>query len=276
LIYNEKIVILKLKNILRLNKLRKPIVGGNWKMNRGTPTETKEMLKNFIPLIQNVKNVDVVIAPPFTSLISAVEILKDTEVKLGAQNMYYEEVGAFTGEISPRFLKEIGVEYVILGHSERRDIFNESDVLINKKLKKALSVGLKPIVCIGEHLEEREAGKTKNIIQSQINESFKDLNKDQMIQIVIAYEPIWAIGTGKTATPEQAEEIHLFIREQISQTYDQETAGSVRIQYGGSVKPNNAEILFSKENIDGGLVGGASLKPESLSEIVLAAEKSFQ
>ncbi len=256
--------------------MRKPIVGGNWKMNRGTPTETKEMLKNFIPLIQNVKNVDVVIAPPFTSLISAVEILKDTEVKLGAQNMYYEEVGAFTGEISPRFLKEIGVEYVILGHSERREIFNESDVLINKKLKKALSVGLKPIVCIGEHLEEREAGKTKNIIQSQINESFKDLNKDQMIQIVIAYEPIWAIGTGKTATPEQAEEIHLFIREQISQTYNQETAGSVRIQYGGSVKPNNAEILFSKENIDGGLVGGASLKPESLSEIVLAAEKSFQ
>ena len=256
--------------------MRKPIVGGNWKMNRGTPEECKDMLMNFVPLIKNLLNVDVVIAPPFTGLISAYEIIKGTNVKLGAQNMYYEENGAFTGEISPKFLKSIGVEYVILGHSERRNIFNESDVLVNKKLKKALLVGLKPIVCIGEHLEEREAGRTKDIIKFQINESFKDLNKDQMIQTVIAYEPIWAIGTGKTATPEQAEEIHMFIRELISQRYDQETADSVRIQYGGSVKPNNAEILFSKENIDGGLVGGASLQSESLAEIVLAADKSFQ
>lgn len=256
--------------------MRKPIVGGNWKMNRGTPTESKEMLKNFIPLIKDIKNVDVVIVPPFTSLISAFEILKGTNVKLGAQNMYHEEVGAFTGEISPKFLKEIGVEYVILGHSERRDIFNESDVLINRKLKRALSVSLKPIVCIGEHLEEREAGKTKDVIEFQINKSFKDLNKDQIIKTVIAYEPIWAIGTGKTATPDQAEEIHVFIREIISQKYDQETANSVRIQYGGSVKPNNAEVLFSKENIDGGLVGGASLQAESLADIIIAAEKTFQ
>jgi triosephosphate isomerase len=256
--------------------LRRPIVGGNWKMNRGTPKECKDMLINFIPLIKNISNVDVVIAPPFTSLLSAYEIIKNSNITLGAQNMYYEEKGAFTGEISPSFLKDIGVEYVILGHSERRNIFNESDVLINKKLKKALMVGLKPIVCIGEHLEEREAGRTKEIIRFQIDESFKDLNKDQIIQVVIAYEPIWAIGTGITATPEQAEEIHTFIRELISQKYDQVTADSVRIQYGGSVKPSNAEILFCKENIDGGLVGGASLQPESLAEIVLAADKSFQ
>jgi triosephosphate isomerase len=260
---------------LRLNKLRKPIVGGNWKMNRGTPKESKEMLIKLVPLIKNVLNVDVVIAPPFTGLVSAYEIINDTNIKLGAQNMYYEEKGAFTGEISPQFLKEIGVEYIIIGHSERRNVFNESDELVNKKLKKALMLGLKPIVCIGEHLEEREAGRTKNVIEYQMRESFKDLSKDHMIQTVIAYEPIWAIGTGKTATPEQAEEIHSFIRKLIAQKYDQETADSVRIQYGGSVKPNNAEILFSKENIDGGLVGGASLQPESLAEIVLAAEKSF-
>ncbi|MHA1985093.1 MAG: triose-phosphate isomerase [Promethearchaeota archaeon] len=256
--------------------MRRPVVGGNWKMNRGTPKECKDMLMNFIPLIKNISNVDVVIAPPFTSLMSAYEIIKDSNIKLGAQNMYYEEKGAFTGEISPNFLKAVGVEYVILGHSERRNIFNESDALVNKKLKKALAVGLKPIVCIGEHLQEREAGRTKEIIRLQIDESFKDLNKDQMIQVIIAYEPIWAIGTGKTATPEQAEEIHIFIRKLVSQKYDQETADSVRIQYGGSVKSNNAEILFSKENIDGGLVGGASLQPESLAEIVLAAEKCFQ
>ncbi|MFW9939984.1 MAG: triose-phosphate isomerase [Candidatus Thorarchaeota archaeon] len=254
--------------------MRIPIVGGNWKMNRGTPEQSKEMLKELIPLIKDVSNVEVVIAPPFTSLIGTYEILKDTYIKVGAQNMYFEENGAFTGEISPIFLKEINVEYVILGHSERRDIFNESDELINKKLKKALNIGLKPIVCIGEHLKERETGKTKEIIEYQMEETFKDLDKDQIIQTVIAYEPIWAIGTGKTATPEQAEEIHVFIRELISQRYDQETADSIRIQYGGSIKPNNAEDLFGKKNIDGGLVGGASLQAESLASIIKAAEKT--
>jgi triosephosphate isomerase len=256
--------------------MRKPIIGGNWKMNRGTPQKSKEMLDELVPRIKNIDNVDVVIAPPYTGLISAYEILKVTNIKLGAQNMYFEENGAFTGEISPSFLKEIGVEYVILGHSERRNIFNETDELVNKKLKKALSLGLKPIVCIGELLEEREGGKTKEIIKHQMNESFKDLNRDQMIETVIAYEPIWAIGTGRTATPEQAEEIHIFIRELISQKFDPETATNVRIQYGGSIKPNNAEELFSKENIDGGLVGGASLSAESLAQIVKAAEKSIR
>ena len=244
-------------------------------MNRGTPSESKEMLTTLIPLIKPIQKVEVIIAPPFTNLIDTYNIVKGTNIKLGAQNMYFEETGAFTGEISPRFLKEIGVEYVILGHSERRNIFNESDDLINKKLKKALLIGLKPIVCIGELLEEREAGKTKEIINNQVNETFKDLDKDQIIHTVIAYEPIWAIGTGKTATPEQAEEIHVYIREILSQKFGQEIANSIRIQYGGSIKPNNAEDLFRKENIDGGLVGGASLQADSLAQIVQAAEKTI-
>lgn len=256
--------------------MRKPIIGGNWKMNKGTPKEVNEMLKKLIPLIKNIANVDVVIAPPYTVLLSAFEILKGTTIKLGAQNMYFEEKGAFTGEISPNFLKKIGVEYVILGHSERRNIFHETDELVNKKLMKALSLGLKPIVCIGEHLEEREAGKTKEIIKLQMNESFKSLSKKQMSETIIAYEPIWAIGTGRTATPEQAEEIHVFIRELISQKFDPGTANKVRIQYGGSIKPANAKELFLKENIDGGLVGGASLLADSLSQIINAAENSFK
>ena len=244
-------------------------------MNRGTADESKEMLEKLIPLVKGIDKVDIVIAPPYTALTSVYKIIKNTNIKLGAQNMYYEEKGAFTGEISPSFLKEIGVEYVILGHSERRDIFNESDALINKKLKKALSMDLKPIVCIGEHLEEREAGKTKERIEYQMNETFKDLSKDQIKKTVIAYEPIWAIGTGKTATPEQAEEIHIFIRELLSQKYNEETANNVRIQYGGSIKPNNADDLFSKENIDGGLVGGASLEADSLIQIIEAADNTI-
>ncbi len=245
-------------------------------MNRGTPNETTEMLERLIPQVEGIDTVDIVIAAPFTALTRAFEILKDTNIKLGAQNMYFEDKGAFTGEISPQFLKEIGVEYVILGHSERRDIFKESDILINKKLKKALSINLKPIVCIGEHLEERETGKTREKIEYQINETFKDLSKEELIQIIIAYEPIWAIGTGKTATPEQAEEIHIFIRNLLSQKFDKETADLIRIQYGGSIKPSNAEELFNKKNIDGGLVGGASLQPDSLFQIIQAAAKSIK
>ncbi len=256
--------------------MRKPIIGGNWKMNRGTPNESREMLESLIPLVEEIHNVDIVIAAPFTVLTNAYKILKHTNIKLGAQNMYFEDKGAYTGEISPKFLKKIGVEYVILGHSERRDIFKESDALINQKLKKALSVNLNPIVCIGEHLEEREAGKTKEIIEYQINETFKDLTKEEMVKIVIAYEPIWAIGTGITATPEQAEEIHIFIREKLSNKFKMETANLIRIQYGGSIKPSNAEDLFNKKNIDGGLVGGASLQADSLFQIIKAANKSFK
>lgn len=245
-------------------------------MNRGTPNETIEMLENLIPQVEGIDNVDIIIAPPYTVLTSAYEILKNTNIKLGAQNMHFEDKGAYTGEISPKFLKEIGVEYVILGHSERRDIFKESDSLINKKIKKALSINLKPIVCIGEHLEERETGRTKEIIEYQINETFRDLSKEEMKKIIIAYEPIWAIGTGKTATPEQAEEIHIFIRELLTKKYDKEISDIVRIQYGGSIKPINAEDLFNKKNIDGGLVGGASLDSNSLFQIIKAADKSIK
>jgi triosephosphate isomerase len=222
--------------------------------------------------VKRITSVDIVIAPPFTALLSAVDLVKKSNLKIGAQNMYFEEKGAFTGEISPNFLKAIGVTYVILGHSERRNIFNESDKLINQKLKKALAMNLNPIVCIGEHLEEREAGKTQDIIQNQIDKTCKDLSKEEMIKTVIAYEPIWAIGTGKTATPEQAEEIHVFIREILISKFDKRTAELVRIQYGGSIKPSNAKELFEKENIDGGLVGGASLEVDSLFDIIKAAD----
>ncbi|MFX1500949.1 MAG: triose-phosphate isomerase [Promethearchaeota archaeon] len=256
--------------------MRKPVIGGNWKMNRGTPIEAKDMLESIIPRVEGIDNVDIIIAPPYTVLTRAYEILKGTNIKLGAQNMYFEDKGAFTGEISPKFLKEIGVEYIILGHSERRDIFKETDSLINKKIKKALLINLKPIVCIGEHLEERETGRTKEIIEYQINETFKDISKEDMKKIIIAYEPIWAIGTGKTATPDQAEEIHIFIRELLARKYDKEIADIVRIQYGGSIKPNNAEDLFNKKNIDGGLVGGASLDSNSLFQIIKAADNSFK
>ncbi len=254
--------------------MRKPIIGGNWKMNRGTPAETKEMLKKLLPLVKKITNVDIVIAPPFTALISAIDLVKKSNIRIGAQNMYFEEKGAFTGEVSPKFLKDIGVTYVILGHSERRNIFKESDELVNQKLKKALAMKINPIVCIGEHLEEREAGKTKEIIQNQIDKTFKDLTKEEIIKTVIAYEPIWAIGTGKTATPEQAEEIHVFIREILASKFDKQTSELVRIQYGGSIKPTNAKELFEKENIDGGLVGGASLEADSLLDIIKAADET--
>lgn len=255
--------------------MRNPIIGGNWKMNKGTPSEAVEMLKELIPLVKKIKNVDILIAPPFTALNSVIQTVKKTSIKVGAQNMYYEEKGAFTGEVSPIFLKVLGCKYVILGHSERRDIFDENDDLINKKLKKALNSDLIPIVCIGEHLEEREKGKTKEIIENQFNRTFKDLKSEEISKTVIAYEPIWAIGTGKTATPEQAEEIHLFIRELIDSSYGKNTAEKIRIQYGGSIKPNNAKEIFKKENIDGGLVGGASLQSKSFYEIIKAAEESF-
>ena len=243
-------------------------------MNRGSPAEAKEILEKLIPLVKDIDKVDIVVCAPFTALTSIFEIIRATNIKLGAQNMYFEEKGAYTGEISPLFLKTVGCEYVILGHSERRNNFKESDDFVNKKLKKALSINLNPIVCIGEHLEEKETGKTKEIIQNQLNETLKDLTRDEMIKTVIAYEPIWAIGTGKTATPGQAEEIHVFIRELLAQKFDRGTANLIRIQYGGSIKPSNAEDLFKQENIDGGLVGGASLEANSLYDIIKAAEKT--
>ena len=255
--------------------MRVPIIGGNWKMNLGNPSNAIKMIKELEKLVKKIEDVDIVIAPPFTALDSVRNKLKSLKIKLAAQNMYFKNEGAYTGEISPLFLKNIGVEYVILGHSERRDIFNENDDLINKKIKKALEMDLIPIVCIGEHLNDREEGRTEEIIRNQIDRSFQDIRSQDMAKIVIAYEPIWAIGTGKTATPEQAEEIHSFIREILLEKWGENSANKIRIQYGGSIKPNNAESLFLKENIDGGLVGGASLSSESFFEIIKAATKTL-
>jgi triosephosphate isomerase len=255
--------------------MKEIIIGGNWKMNRGTPHEASEMLKNLVPLVKKVDKVDIVIAPPFTVINIVIEILKKTNIKVGAQNMYFEDKGAYTGEISPSFLKSVGCNYVILGHSERRDLFGETDDIINKKLKKALNVGLNPIVCIGEHLKERETNKTKEVIENQFKYAFENIDKEEIKKVIIAYEPIWAIGTGKTATPNQAEEIHKFIRELLAKKYDKFTADKIRIQYGGSIKPSNAEELFKKKNIDGGLVGGASLDAESFYKIIKAAENTI-
>lgn len=254
--------------------MRKQIIGGNWKMFMGGPSEAKEFVELLIPTVRDLVNVDIIIAPPFTALYTVSEIIKNTNINLSAQNMYFEEKGAFTGDISPFFLKEVGCNYVILGHSERRNIFGENDDLINKKLKKALEVGLNPIVCIGEHLDEREQGKTEQVIEYQLKNTFRNLSRDEFIRTVIAYEPIWAIGTGKTATPEQAEEVHKFIRNYLKIMYDFDTAEKIRIQYGGSIKPTNARDLFNQPNIDGGLVGGASLKVDSFYEILKAANEA--
>lgn len=253
--------------------MRKQIIGGNWKMNLGSPQEAENFVEQLIPMVRDLVNIDIVIAPPFTSLPTVSRIIKNINIKLSGQNMYFEDKGAFTGDISPIFLKDVGCNYVILGHSERRNIFGETDELINKKLKKALHIGLNPIVCIGELLEEREQEKTEDVIEYQLKNTFKDLSKDEFIKTIIAYEPVWAIGTGKTATPEQAEEVHKFIREYIIKTYDLDTADKVRIQYGGSIKPNNAENLFNQPNIDGGLVGGASLNIDWFYEILKAANE---
>ncbi len=253
--------------------MQKQIIGGNWKMNLGSPQEAQEFVEKLIPMVKDLNNVDIVIAPPFTVLYEVSKIIKGTNINLSGQNMYFEDKGAFTGDISPIFLKDVGCNYVILGHSERRNIFGETYELINKKLKKALFIGLNPIVCIGEHLEEREQGKTEEIIDYQLKNTFKDLSKGEIIKTIIAYEPVWAIGTGKTATAEQAEEVHKFIRGYINKTYDSDTAEKVRIQYGGSIKPNNARNLFNQPNIDGGLVGGASLNIDSFYEILKAANE---
>ncbi len=248
--------------------MRTPIIAGNWKMHK-TIEESVSMVKELIPLVSDVTDVEIVVCPTFTALSSVNETIKDTNIKLGAQNMWFEEKGAFTGEISPLMLKSAGCKYVILGHSERREIFKETNDVINKKLKKAFDENLIPILCVGEKLEEREAGITENVLKDQITNSLDGITKEQMQKIIIAYEPVWAIGTGKTATPETADEAHYYIRKLISELYDEEIAESLRIQYGGSVKPNNVKELMAKENIDGALVGGASLEAESFRDIII-------
>ncbi|MCX8069699.1 MAG: triose-phosphate isomerase [Thermodesulfovibrionales bacterium] len=243
--------------------MRTPFISANWKMNK-TVDETVLFLKEFIPLVKNAKDVDIVIAPPFTALQTAFSLIKDTNINLSAQNVFYEEKGAYTGEISPSMLSEIGCSYVIIGHSERRQYFNETDEIVNKKIKIAQKYGLGIIMCIGESLSEREQGKTMEVLKRQLINGLKDISADNLI---IAYEPIWAIGTGKTATTEQAQEAHNFIRGELKSLYGK-SAESIRILYGGSVTPDNIKALMACPDVDGALVGGASLKADSFAKIV--------
>ncbi len=249
--------------------MRNKVIAGNWKMNND--------LNGTIALISGIKSelannqitAKLIVCPPFTSLETAKELLKGSEIGLGAQNMYYEESGAFTGEISAGMLKSVGCEYVILGHSERRTIFGENDELINKKIKKALDSGLKPIFCIGETLEERESGITFDVVKRQVVNGLAGISEAEMETIIIAYEPVWAIGTGKVATPAQAQEVHAFIRSELVKLYDTGVAEKTIIQYGGSVKPDNAKELLGQPDIDGALVGGACLKADSFVGIAV-------
>lgn len=246
--------------------MRKPIIAGNWKMNK-TYLEAKALLEE-IKALELSEDVEAVVCPPFTNIALAKELLEGTNVKVGAQNAYPKDSGAFTGEVSVAFLKDLAVDYVILGHSERREYFKESDKDINEKVKAVLSHGLVPILCCGETLEERESGKEKEKVKSQIEADFEGLEAKDFENIVIAYEPIWAIGTGKTASADDAEEMCGYIRQLIREQFGDEAAEKIRIQYGGSVKPENVSEIMSKENIDGALVGGASLEAESFSKLV--------
>ena len=246
---------------------RLPFIAGNWKMNK-TVGEALDLIRELKTAISGMKGVEVAVAPPFTALYGVHKELEGSSIRLAAQNLYWEEKGAFTGEISPLMLKEVGCQYVIIGHSERRHFFGESDETVNRRIKAALAQGLKVIFCIGETLGERENGKTFLLIEKQIEGGLKGLGDKELRNMTIAYEPVWAIGTGKTATPEQAEEVHRFIREKVERLYSREVSEEIRIQYGGSVTPDNIKGLMSQPNIDGALVGGASLKAESFSKIV--------
>lgn len=252
--------------------MRKKIVAANWKMNM-TVGEAETWLHSFRLEVEEVNTVEIVVAPPFTALSKISEIIGGSQkIKLAAQNMYFEKSGAYTGEISAAMLRELFVRYVILGHSERRQIFGETDATINKKVTAALASELKPILCVGETLEERDSGKEKEVLKAQLCGSLAGIAPEQFLDIVIAYEPVWAIGTGRNATPDQAQDAHAHVREVLAELSDEATAEKMRIQYGGSVKPTNAVELLSQPDIDGALVGGASLEPRGFSEIVKAGE----
>ena len=251
--------------------MRKPIIAANWKMNKG-PKETVDFLATFTSKLNNITdNVDVIISPPFVSIPSAIEALSsNSDVAIAAQNVSENDNGAFTGETSSMMLKELFVRYVIIGHSERRTIYGETDEMINAKIKQASLSNLKPIFCIGETLEERDADKLEEVLRTQITKGLAGVSDKDMGEIVVAYEPVWAIGTGRTASAEQAQEAHAFVRSVISDLYSKELAEKVRIQYGGSMKAANAAELLSQPDIDGGLVGGASLEPQSFLELIQA------
>lgn len=245
--------------------MRRKVIAGNWKMYK-TPSDTNKYIEDFKNLVANTKN-EVIICAPYIDLFTLLEETKGTNIKVGAQNMHYENEGAYTGEISGNMLKEIGVEYVIIGHSERRAYYNETDENINKKLKKAFEIGIKPILCVGETLEQREQGITKELITKQVEVALSGISMEEIKKLIVAYEPIWAIGTGKTASKEDANEAIIWIREKLNEIYG-EVSNDIIIQYGGSVKPQNAGDIFNMSDIDGGLVGGASLNPVDFSKIV--------
>ena len=251
--------------------IRRAIIAGNWKMNKTRP-EAKELIEAMKPLVKDA-GCEVVICVPYTNLETAVELTKGTNIKLGAENCHFAKSGAYTGEVSADMLTEIGVEYVVLGHSERRQYFGETDETVNKRTKAALEAGLTPIVCVGELLWGRECGITEEVIARQIKLDFFGVTADELKNCVIAYEPVWAIGTGKTATADQAEEVCGFIRGVLSKLYGKDVADTITIQYGGSMNAGNASELLSKENVDGGLIGGASLKANDFAIIVDAATK---
>ena len=250
-----------------MNKsLRKAVIAGNWKMNK-TPAETKEIITAMKPLVADA-TCDVVLCVPYIDIFAAQEAAKGSNIKIGAENCHWAESGAFTAEVSAPMLKSIGVEYVIIGHSERREIFKEDNELIKAKVKSAYEYGLCPILCVGERLEQREAGETVEVCAGQLLSALEDLTAEEVEQMIVAYEPIWAIGTGKVATAQDAEETIKALRQAIADKYGAATAEKVRIQYGGSVKPENVKELMAQPNIDGALVGGASLKPESFAKLV--------
>jgi triosephosphate isomerase len=247
--------------------MRTPIIAGNWKMNK-TIKEASDLVSQLVKEVGRINNLEVVIAPPFTALRDVYEIIKGSNISLAAQNMHWEEKGAYTGEVSSVMIKDIGCKYVIIGHSERREYFYESDEIVNKKVISALKNGLIPIICVGEKLNERERGEVEKVIKKQIKDGLKGLRENDANKIVIAYEPVWAIGTGKNATPDQAEEVHRFIRKLLKELFNENIAGIVRILYGGSVKEGNIDNLMKEEDIDGALVGGASLNISSFMRIV--------
>ncbi len=247
--------------------MRKPFIAGNWKLNK-TISEARELAAQLVTGLADIDDREIVIAPIFTALSSVAKTIENSPIQLAGQNCYPEESGAFTGEISPLFLRDAGCQYVIIGHSERRQLLGETDQFIQQKIAKSLEAGLKPILCIGETLEEREKGQMFDVLTRQIKGGLDKLMADQMVSLVIAYEPVWAIGTGKTASTDQAQEAHAFIRQLLEELFDVDIAEATRILYGGSVKPGNVDDLMAEKDIDGALVGGASLKAEDFIRIV--------
>jgi len=247
--------------------MRTPLIAGNWKLFK-TISEATNLVDELIPLVADVKGVEIVVAPVFTAIAPVSSVVQETSIRVAAQDCYWEEEGAFTGEVSPKLLKDAGCSHVIIGHSERRQFFSETDATVNRKTKAALAAGLTVLLCVGESLSERESGTTFSVIETQLRGALDGIPSDALTNVVIAYEPVWAIGTGKTATDEQAQEVHAFIRKLLAQLYSPASAAVIRILYGGSVKPENVKGLMAQADIDGALVGGASLKAQSFAGII--------